>query len=135
MGTLPISGALLLATVCLNPTEDVASDDVSLVEVNHCYDKTGRLAFEQLIFYDWSPQHGRFQIRAWRLMRNPSQFPRRNWRQGRYETTWYDQGVLRTVTAQSLRETWTQYDPEMRQRSFLPQERRRELHKPALAGR
>jgi hypothetical protein len=28
-----------------------------------------------------------------------------------------------------LRESWTQYDPELVEREFLPQERRRELHR------
>lgn len=127
MGTLPSTCALLLASVCLNPPEDVALDEVSLVEINHCYDQTGRLSFEQLIFYDWSPGQGRFQVRAWRLLKSPNQHPRRNWRHGRYEAVWYDKGVMRTVTAKSMRETWTQYDPEMLQRRWLPCEQRREL--------
>ena len=43
--------------------------------------------------------------------------------------------VLRTVTAKSFRETWTQHDPELAERDYLPKERRRDFYRPSLALR
>ena len=82
----PISHALSAIVVVLgiNPTEDVAREKVDLMEVNHFYDEQGRLVFDQVIFYDWSPDHSRYMVRAWRLVKNPAQLPERDWRDGGY---------------------------------------------------
>lgn len=111
----------------LNPTEDVSREKVDLMEVNHFYDEQGRLVFDQVIFYDWSPDHSRYMVRAWRLVKNPSQLPERDWRDGGYLAVWQDGEVLRRVRAQSMRESWTQYDPELAEREYLPKEKRKEL--------
>jgi hypothetical protein len=97
------------------------------MEVNHFYDEQGRLVFDQVIFYDWAPEHSRYNVRAWRLVKNPAQLPERDWRDGGYLAVWQDGEVLRRVRAASMRETWTQYDPELVEREYLPKERRREL--------
>lgn len=120
---------MLVAAVCLHPTEDVAREDVDLIEVNHFFDEQGRLVFDQVIFYDWSVTDARFQVRAWRLLKSPKQLPRRDWKQGDYIAIWYDGEQLRKVRARALHETWTQYDPELIEREFLPKEKRRELRK------
>jgi hypothetical protein len=125
----PISHAFgaIVVVLGLNPAEDVARERVDLMEVNHFYDEQGRLVFDQVIFYDWSPEHSRYMVRAWRLVKNPSQLPERDWRDGGYQAVWQDGEVLRRVRAASMRETWTQYDPELIEREYLPKERRREL--------
>ena len=125
----PISHALSAIVVVLgiNPTEDVARETVDLMEVNHFYDEQGRLVFDQVIFYDWSPDHSRYMVRAWRLVKNPSQLPERDWRDGGYLAVWQDGEILRRVRAQSMRESWTQYDPELAEREYLPKEKRKEL--------
>lgn len=125
----PFSHALSAIVVVLgiNPTEDVAREKVDLMEVNHFYDEQGRLVFDQVIFYDWSPDHSRYMVRAWRLVKNPSQLPERDWRDGGYLAVWQDGEVLRRVRAQSMRESWTQYDPELAEREYLPKEKRKEL--------
>lgn len=46
-----------------------------------------------------------------------------------YSATWHDGELLRVIEAASFRETWTQYDPELVERDYLPKERRRELVK------
>jgi hypothetical protein len=104
-------------------------DRVDLVEVNHYHDELGRHVFDQLIFYDWSKQRQRFDVRAWRLIKQSSQLPRRDHASNVWRIIWHDGGVLRTVEASSHRETWTQYDPELVNREYLPQEHRRELSK------
>lgn len=124
MGTL---ATVLVSVVCLNPTEDIAAERVDLIEINHFYDEKGRLVFDQIIFYDWSAADSRFQVRAWRLLKQPAQIPHRNWKQGNFTAVWYDGPVLRNVRSDTLRETWTQYDPELLEREFLPTEKRRKL--------
>jgi hypothetical protein len=111
----------------------VIKDVVDLVEVNHYHDARGDHVFDQLIFYDWSSQKHRFQVRAWRLIKSESQLPRRDHRQANWLIRWHDDGVLREVTAASRRETWTQYDPELVERENLPQDQRLDLS-PALAS-
>lgn len=104
-------------------------DDVDLVELNHYHDESGRHVFDQLIFYDWSEQKRRFDVRAWRLVKVPGQLPLHDHKTNVWRMIWHDAGMLRTVEAAAYRETWTQYDPELINREFLSQENRRELTK------
>jgi hypothetical protein len=122
--------AILFTALGSSGPEVVARDEVDLVEINHFYDENGKHVFDQLIFYDWSAEQSRFQVRAWRLVKSPTQLPQRNWQRGEFEAVWHDGDVLRKIHAFSTRETWTQYDPELIERSSLPREQRRELHKP-----
>ena len=106
-------------------------DRCDLMELNHFYDEQGRLVFDQVIFYDWSDDDARHMVRAWRLVKHPSQLPQRDWSGGGYAAVWQDGEVLRHVRAKFFRETWTQYDPELDEREHLPKERRKELSRPA----
>ncbi len=118
---------VFIASIAPAPIANIASDRVDLVEVNHYHDDSGRKVFDQLIFYDWSDQRKRFQVRAWRLIKTDSQLPRRDYRTNEYRIRWHDEGVLREVVAQAQRETWTQYDPELIERAYLPQDQRTDL--------
>ena len=121
---------LCLSMVSLNPIEDLPTDHVDLVELNHYYNEKGRHVLDQVIFYDWSSEAGRYQIRDWRMIKRVSQIPRREWRLGGYVAVWHDPlegNVLRKMHAANLRETWTQYDPEIVERSFLKKDKRRKL--------
>ena len=129
MGGLNAQVGLLLAALTLNPQENVARDDVDLMEVNHYYDECGKHVFDQLIFYDWSAAESRHQVRAWRLIKKPTQVPHRDHRLGGFVTSWHDGDLLRSVRAAALRETWTQYDPELVERAALPKNKRRELRR------
>lgn len=130
MGTMSIQIAVCMAAFSLSPADEVTVDEVDLVEVNHFYDDQGRLVFDQIIYYDWSPVHNRYQVRDWRLLKTPTQIPLRDWREGGYVSEWEDfkqRNGLRRVKSKSVRETWTQHDPELVEREFLPQEKRAEL--------
>jgi hypothetical protein len=109
------------------PQEDVARESVDLIELNHFYDEHGRLVFDQVIFYDWSSSESRYNVRAWRLVKNPSQLPQRDWSGGGYSAMWQDGEQIRHIRSKSIRETWTQYDPELVEREYLPKEKRKEL--------
>lgn len=111
---------------------NVAFDTVDVIEINHFYDENGRHVFDQAIFYDWCGVECRHQVRAWRLVKTPNQIPALNHTRGLYEATWQDGDVLRKIHAGSVRETWTQYDPELVERTSLPREQRRELHRPKV---
>jgi hypothetical protein len=137
----PIIIALSASVVALGiaPLEDVARESVDLIELNHFYDEHGRLVFDQVIFYDWSAADARYNVRAWRLVKNPAQLPQRDWKDGGYSAMWQDGEQIRHVRSKSIRETWTQYDPELVEREYLPKERRKELRsvkttKPAGPG-
>ncbi len=127
----PASSLLLAAAlVTSNPVGLVVQDHVDLIEVNHYFDEHGRHVFDQTIYYEWCAVLGRYQVRAWRLVKSPSQLPTRDPHTGQYVALWHDGGVLRRVTAWSMRETWTQYDPELVEQEFLPKDQRRDLCKP-----
>jgi hypothetical protein len=120
--------AHIFLTVCaFIPHLPVAADEVDLVEVNHFYNAEGSHVFDQVIFWQWFDDVSEFRVIAWRFHKSPHQTPYRDWRRGGYESVWHDGHVLRQVRAAFLRETWTQYDPEVHDRQFLPQEQRRGL--------
>ncbi len=137
MGAMSIQIAVCLTALTLSPADEVTVDQVDLVEINHFYDDQGRLVFDQLIYYDWSSVQHRYQVRDWRLLKTPTQVPLRDWRTGCYVSEWEDfkqRNGLRRVKSKSVRETWTQYDPELVEREFLAQEKRAELTRiPAAA--
>jgi hypothetical protein len=118
---------LLCSTWGAGSTNLVTTDQVDLIEYNHLYDEQGRHVLDQVIFYEWSRGESRFQIRDWRLIKSNTQLPRHDAERGIYIATWHEGQTLRQVRATSLRETWTQYDPELIERSYLPKEQRREL--------
>lgn len=126
MLNLAITAALLLAAILPQP-DGVARDTVDLIELNHFYDEHGRLVFDQVIFWDWSEDAGRYDVRAWRLVKHPAQVPQRNWRDGGYLAMWQDGEHVRRVDAAAIRETWTQHDPELLEREYLPADKRRPL--------
>jgi hypothetical protein len=130
--------AVCLWTAQIHPATGAAPERVDLVEINHFHDEQARLVFDQIIFYEWSPTERRYHIRDWRLLKTAAQVPLRNWRDGDFVAVWHDfkQGnVLRTVRVPVVRETWTQYDPELVEREYLSEEKRRPLERklPPLA--
>jgi hypothetical protein len=68
------------------------------------------------------------QVRAWRLIKDGS--PTLLAGAEGWVCRWMDAGVLREVHASSFVETWTQYDPELVEREYLPSVLRREPRAP-----
>lgn len=127
MGTFSLGTAFCLLIVGYEPAPITTCDTVDVIEINHYYDQQGQLVLDQLIFYDWSPQKSHFDVRAWRLLESPIQTPRKDAATGRYVAIWRDAKTIRKVLAKNVRESWTQYDPEMVERRFLAREQRRDL--------
>lgn len=119
--------AILLLSVV--PQDCVARESCDLIEHNRFYDEHGRLVFEQVIFYDWSDPEARYHVRDWRLVKNAGQVPHVDHENGGYVAMWDDGDQMRRVHALSIRETWTQHDPELAEREYLPKENRAELRK------
>ncbi len=129
MGTVTITIAACVASAVTQGKSDTLSDSVDLIEINHCYDENGQLVFEQLLFYEWCSSKGHYDVRDWRLLKSRVQVPLRNRDSGAYVAVWRDGPVMRKVHAKTIRETWTQYDPEILEQEFLPKDKRRALPK------
>ena len=130
MGTSTAALTVCLIVLGSNPTSERSGEKVDLVELNHFHDDQGRPVFDQIIFYDWSPAEGRYQVRDWRLLKSPDQIPLHSARDREFTAVWNDfkaQDTLRSTRAKMVRETWTQYDPELVEREFLAENKRRKL--------
>ncbi|TWU34228.1 hypothetical protein [Novipirellula artificiosorum] len=114
---------------------ETTQQQVDLIELNHFVDSDGREVFQQVIFYDWSKASRRFHVRAWRLIKAPDQLPIRQFSPPMYHCSWYEDRVKRKVNAPTMRETWSQQDPERVNRKFLPEDQRVPLWPPAVAAK
>ncbi len=135
MATLAAIAAACLITAGSASDSDVVTHRVDLIEINHCYDEKGQLMFDQLVFYDWCPTKSHYDVRDWCLLKSPLQMPRRNHVTGTYMAMWRDGSVMRRVQAATIRESWTQHDPENIEQKYLPKEQRRSFPKINLRRR
>ena len=127
MNAITIAVWMLLSTVVSADEQydsAVLRQQVDLIELNHFIDENGREVFKQVIFYDWSKTHRRFHVRAWRLIKSPDQLPVRSFQPRRYTCTWNEDELRKEVWAPSMRETWSQEDPERKNRKHLAEDRR-----------
>lgn len=125
--------------VAILPTEHAVRDRVDVMEVNHCFNDAGVHQYDQVIFWDWSSENSRYQVRAWRLVKQADSLPYRSAERDEYVCMWRDRDLFREVRAPVMRETWTCYDPEAIDRETLPETKRlgltlrRPLKPPAIA--
>jgi hypothetical protein len=127
--------ALAVSVLASLPLADIAYDAVDLIELNHVYNGGGHPMYDQVVFYQWRPHTGEYQVRAWRLLKLESDRPRRDFRRGDWVMVFADKGILREVRAPLFRESWTQYDREQAERDRLPKEYRPGLLFERTAGR
>lgn len=102
------------------------TDKVCVCERNRFYDENGRHVFDQQIFWGWDDYECRYQVIAWRLEKTPHQIPHLDPRGG-WTVIWVDGDHLRHIREGSLRETFSQFDPELIERQWMARENRREL--------
>lgn len=123
---------MLLSVVPFSHRE--AHDHCDLVELNSFHDCLGRHVYDQVIFYEWSPAHARYHVRAWVLSDGDKQ-PQRDYRSGLYKVSYFDkdQGLSRTVTATHYRRSWTQKDPERENKRLLDERDRLQLTKRSVS--
>jgi hypothetical protein len=95
--------------------------EVDLIELNHIYDTSGRLVFDQLLFWSVHPD-GKLHLREWRLLKNPSMAPKRGYR--KWVCTWTERDIDRRVEAPAFRESKSTSDSEILDRQFLSKQHR-----------
>lgn len=121
-----IAQLVCMAALTLNPHISPLVDSCDCIEINHVYDMHGRLVLSQIIALDWNHDAERYDVRAWRLLKQPDRmYPIRS--NHGYTSIWHDGENLRVLHARTRLETWLQYDPEIKAREVLPQSRRKGL--------
>ena len=118
-----------LAAILLSYEEprSVVAQHFDLIEVNHYFDRSGKAVFDQVIYFNWDVEASRYNVVAWRLLKEPNQRPRYRPATGTYFSAWHDGKVLRKITSDEMIETWTQYDAEAVERLLFPKKNRRGL--------
>ncbi len=127
MNTVVLFLCLLLSSIV--PRTKVVRETFDLVEVNHFYDENGKLVFDQCMWYLWEYPNPTYNLHAWRLVKVPSIIPVKDYKMNAYVSLWDDGDIQRVVYAKHIKETWTQYDPELVEREVLPKEERCDLGK------
>ena len=121
----------VLAFSGLGQTEvNKSTEKVDLMELNHCFDECGRHCYDQVIFYDWSPDYRRYHVVAWYLVdvqicstKIPSK------KNSGYEVSWRCKNSKQEyqIFAPLYRETWTKTDPERYNMKFFDEKYRRKI--------
>lgn len=96
----------LVAGLGSHAAKNEISQQVDLIELNHFYDDLGRHAYDQVIFYEWSPDYRRHDVIAWRLVERFEDYPKQNF--GVWSVRWLDSEtfkIKRLVTSRQFRET------------------------------
>ncbi|MBX3420499.1 MAG: hypothetical protein KF752_02975 [Pirellulaceae bacterium] len=100
---------------------------VDLVEWNHCYDDLGRHCYDQIVFYEWSPDYRRYHVVAWCLVdNNLSRLPSLDRAKNQYVVRWHDRdtGRSREIWSPLYRETWSNSDPERANKKLMDEKYR-----------
>lgn len=107
----------------------ILKDQVDVIELNHYHDSTGKHVFDQFIFRNWSRQNKRHDILYFHVNKNNDVIRRIG--DKKYVVNFLDsQERFRVVYSNSYVETWTGYDPELKERNLLPYEDRKGLTLP-----
>ncbi|HMO18136.1 MAG TPA: hypothetical protein PKA63_11135 [Oligoflexia bacterium] len=103
------------------------TEKVDLIEFNHCHDEMGRHCYDQVIFYEWSPDYKRYHVIGWRLVCSDENLPRR--KSTNYEVTWFNRESKSfcRVISPVLIESWTCFDPERENKKLFDEKYRRKL--------
>lgn len=114
--------ALMLCLIIGDNRE--TKEHVDLIELNHFHDCLGRHVYDQVIFYEWAPDRSLYEVRAWCLVEERelmNRIPTKKYSNGTYEVKWQDrdQNLLRSITSDHYRESWTQVDPERANKKIL----------------
>ena len=128
--------AVIVAITAVDGVRPLHRASVDLIELNHKHAANGVLVFRQIIF--WEQRYLRQKPRAWRGEWQPWQdvvvawqsvakWPQPYRRAGRWRVLWVSDSGVWLVTARSVVQTWTQYDPEVLNRQIVPVAKRRGL--------
>ena len=92
-------------------------ESVDLIELNHYHDARGKLVFDQVVFWAIDQTTREFCVRAWCMVDDREELnrvPIKSEINGRWSVVWRDSDkrVVRHITSQQYRESWSQLDPE-----------------------
>lgn len=91
-----------------------------VVEINHYMNEDGTCHFTQVIAWDWAYDYHAKQCQGWRMVDE--------WWRTRTGIKAIDNGGREfQLNAPSFIETWTDYDPELRNRKLHPEKYRRKV--------
>ena len=94
---------------------DLGTGRCDLAEVNHYYDADGHLQFTQLLAWDWSHQHKRWECQGWKLIEPDT------WQCVAGGIVATERGGQRVeLRSRFVRETWTTEDPERENQKLFP---------------
>lgn len=145
--------SILFTLFTILPANGPTTYECDSVELNHNYDDSGRLVFDQWVFRRWNSEQNREAVEWWCLIRgardnvdekardawnldktkvgpyippfSPQNLPERNTLIVAYPFGVSNDGMFVKVKYKySFNETWTQYDPELVDRELLPKENR-----------
>jgi hypothetical protein len=131
--SLPLLHGILFPTLLLAfgsgdiKDQNSLTQRVDLIELNHRYDDQGRHCYDQVIFYEWSPDYRRYHVVAWCLVDNGlSRLPALDHNKNRYVVKWFDRdsGQHRVLWAPIYRETWSDWDPERANKELMDEKYR-----------
>lgn len=120
---------ILILILCLSieNSKTTKTTNVDLIELNHFYNDDGH-AYDQIIFYERSPDYRRYHVIAWKLIEDDTLLlPIKQ--NNIYTVTWFDteHHVLRRVSSKVFNETWTKVDPERINKKLLEEKDRTPL--------
>ncbi len=113
-----------------DPIPVIIEEKVDTVEVNHYFDDRGNKVFDQVVYYNWSQEYNRFTACGYRLIKQDTQVPVMA-TPSIYHSIWSDGDCLRDLNAAVAVETWSQWDPELAERNYLPKSMRSEFAIPS----
>ncbi len=109
---------ILLLLPISTPTQTV-----DLIELNHYQSADGCQLFDQLIFWEWSPDYRRFDAMGWVILSETSQLPTKNAQGYAVRVNRFGRDYI--VRSAKYRETTTQNDPERVNLRMLREDLRR----------
>lgn len=121
---------LILSSSGFSSKDKVLFETCDLIELNHFYDDLGRHAYDQIIFYEWSPDYRRFHVISWVLIDSNSGATLSNTKEW-HSVEWRDteNKVNRQLKSKLFRETFSNVDPERANKKLFDEKFRRRLLK------
>lgn len=113
--------ALVLCLLGIIPHELVAKDHVDVIETNHFYNEKGEFVFDQRVFYEFNSDLNQYVVADFRMIKDNRNFVAHK------RLVFHDGYSLCDVRCEAVRETWTQFDPELENRKVIPIANRRKL--------
>lgn len=101
------------------------TERVDLIELNHFYGPNGQHAYDQFVFWEWSPDYCRMDVVAWKMYDETTIIAHPYlW----HEVRWaIEKNRVMRVQARAWCETWSSIDPERQAKKLMADDFRRGL--------